>query len=185
MTRKSIVVEPNMEQRLLSRPSRIVSLSVFIALSIIIFFVEAQFAVSGAVPTVKFGFANILVMLVLYYYGPSEALIVAMGRVVGSALLGGTLLQPVFLFSLAGAVVSFAAIVAAYQFLYPALSFIGISVFGAVLHNLAQMGVAAVLIGSGGIWNLLPLLLVSGALFGTLNGIAVNMVTAKLEGISL
>ena len=47
---------------------------------------------------------------------------------------------------------------------------IGLSVVGAVVHQLCQLGVAALYIGSPAVWGLLPLSLLSGIVSGTLIG---------------
>lgn len=160
---------------------RIIGLSVFVAASITAHILESQLVIGSVVPGVKFGLANIFAMLVLIYYGPPAALIVILGRVIGGALMNGTLLQLPFLFSLCGALVSYVVLILAYKIGKIHLSFVGISVLAASAHNLTQLFIAAAVIGSMAIWSLIPALLLSAVFFGSITGTAVNLVTARLS----
>lgn len=168
------------KNKALVKPSRLVSLAVFISLGLITYRIEAQFLAGGAFPGVKFGLANIFTLLVLFYFGPLEALVVLFGRVFAASLITGSLMQPAFIFSFAGALASWICVIATYRAFFGIFSFAGISVIGAIAHNLAQLCVASIIVGNSGVWTLMPAFLVSGVFFGAVNGILVNMVVNRV-----
>ena len=57
----------------------------------------------------------------------------------------------------------------------------GVSVAGAVSHNLAQCIVAAVLLQNVGVFHYVPLLLISGGIAGVITGAVSAAVLGKLS----
>ena len=84
---------------------KLTTLSLSVALSLILSFVESQIPPLAAVPGVKIGLANIITVFLLYTYGAWHAGAVSVVRVLLSSLLFGSALS--LLYSLSGSVVSF------------------------------------------------------------------------------
>ena len=122
------------------------------------------------VPGFKLGLGNICVMLAIYYLGTVEAFVITLAKCGLSSLLFG---NPVsFVFSLTGGMLSFAFLVFSKYVLKDKISFYGISVACAALHNLGQVAVASVIFKDTAIfWYmewLLPVSVVTGSITGAL-----------------
>ena len=83
---------------------KIARMGLLVALSMILSYVESLIPAFVAVPGVKVGLANIVVIFALYTLGPIEALTVSLLRVILSSFLFGSVLS--LLYSLSGALLS-------------------------------------------------------------------------------
>ena len=131
---------------------RVVILGLFIAVAGVLHAVEAWLPLPLPVPGAKLGLANIVSLFVIVRYGWRDALFVAVLRVFLGTLLGGAFLGPAFAMGMSGAVVSAVVMGYVYSFWRPTFSLVGISIIGAVCHNLAQISVAAFVVASGGLF---------------------------------
>ncbi len=153
-------------------------LSLSVALSLILSFIESQVPPFVAIPGIKLGLSNVVTVFLLYTYGIYEAGAVSLIRVLLSSLLFGT---PVtLLYSLAGAVVSFA--VMALLKPLPVFNEISVSTVGGVFHNAAQITVACIVMENAAIASYLPVLIFSGTLAGVGVGILSGILVKKLKG---
>ena len=84
---------------------KLTTLSLSVAISMVLSFVESQIPPLTAVPGVKIGLANILTVFLLYTDGAREACAVSVTRVLLSSLLFGSAVS--LLYSMAGAMFSF------------------------------------------------------------------------------
>lgn len=139
----------------------------FLALSLIFSYLETLIPISFGIPGIKLGLANIVTVIVLYYWGAKEALLLAVLRNVLSGFLFGNLFA--IFYSLAGSFTS----VFVMNFLKKKKSFsvIGVSIAGGVCHNIGQLIVAMVVVESFSISYYVPVLLIAGMLTGTLIGV--------------
>jgi len=110
-------------------------------------------------PGAKLGLANVVSVAVVMHYGLRDAMAVAVLRALLGSLIGGTFLTLGFFLSLSGAVVSAAGMGLAFLALGNRLSAVGLSLLGALLHNLAQLTVASLLARHFGLFVHLPYLL--------------------------
>jgi heptaprenyl diphosphate synthase len=131
-------------------------------------------------PGVKLGLANIVTLLVLYLYGLKEGLTVALLRVCFVSFLTGTFFSVGFFLSLSGSILS-TLVMAFCRRLLPGLSILGVSVIGAVAHNMGQLGAASFLIQTGYIFYYLPILLLAGIPTGILTGYIAGLLRPHLE----
>ena len=119
-----------------------------------------------AVPGVKLGLPNIAIIFILYQFGMREAIAVSLVRVVAVSLLFG---NPVTMaYSTAGALLSLAgmALLKTTDLLSP----VGVSVSGGVLHNIGQILVAMLLLGTAELGYYLIVLTVTGIISGIFVG---------------
>lgn len=138
------------------------------------------------VPGIKLGLANMITIVALVDLGFIPALEIAVLRTIVSSLLLGTFLTPTFVLSFASAITSSIAMGAAYAILSkmktPILSLIGISILGAVVHNMTQISLVYLLIiKHTGVFMLLPWLGISGVIMGWVTGVIASKVCEKLE----
>ncbi len=150
-------------------------LALLIAIGLVIFIIE--FIIPRPVPWFKPGFANITTLAALYLFGFPEALAVAIIRVILGSLMIGSLFSPTFILSLGGSFLATIAMACIYHFAPRIFSLIGISVIGAVVHNMAQIIlVSLLLVNHIGIFYLLPIL----TLTSIFTGILIALVTHAL-----
>ena len=150
---------------------------VFAALAILMGYVESLFPPPVPVQGVKLGLANVIVLIALYFMGAKAALGINVIRVVISALLFSGFSG--FLYSIAGAGVSFIIMVLAKKI--KSSGVIGVSVLGGVAHNIAQIGVAAAVLNTPGLFYYLPVLIISGVVMGLITGIAARYCLNHIE----
>lgn len=137
-----------------------------LALALVLSYVEALVPVPFPVPGIKLGLPNLMTVLLLYTYGWREAAAVNLLRVVLNGFLFGGM--SAILFSLAGAVLSFAVMLVlkrSDRFGIP-----GVSAAGGVAHNIGQIAVAALTVKTAGVVAFVAPLLVAGVLTGAAIG---------------
>ena len=143
---------------------KLTTLGLSVALALILSYVESLLPPLVAVPGVKVGLPNIVILFLLYRYGWKEAGAVSLIRLLLSAALFTGFVA--FFYGLAGAVLSLAG--SALLKRSDRFSPLGVSVAGGVLHNLGQIALAALILESGYLFAYLPVLLLSGTLAGIL-----------------
>ena len=129
----------------MSKTRKLVYFSLFVTLATALGFLETLLSNPLPLPGVKLGLANIVTLLVLYLYGLKEGLVVSLFRVLFVSLLGGTFLAVGFWLSFSGAVLSTLVMAGLIKYV-SALSIIGVSMAGAVSHNVGQLLAASFLI---------------------------------------
>ena len=156
---------------------RIARYGLLIALALILSYVESLLPVFVAVPGVKMGLPNIVILFALYTLGVKDAAVISLIRVV----LAGALFGSVFsmLYSAAGAVLSLA--VMAVLMKTKRFSPVGVSVAGGVAHNAGQIIVAILVTETAQIIFYLPVLCISGIAAGVLIGVAGGMIIERLK----
>ncbi|NLN16228.1 MAG: Gx transporter family protein [Firmicutes bacterium] len=138
---------------------------------------EAMLPLPYLFPGAKLGLANIISLFVLLLFGFKDALLVSFLRTILGGLMSGTFLTITFWLSFSGGIASTLVMGACYRLAKGDIGTIGLSVVGALTHNLAQITVAALLIGNWGIFVYLPYLI----FFALPTGFFVGLVTNQLE----
>lgn len=151
---------------------KLATLSVVVALAMVLSFVESRIPAFVAIPGIKVGLANIAVIFAVYKLGSREGVLVSIIRVLLVSLLFGSVVS--LWYSLAGAILSLTLTVLLKHL--TRLSVVTVSLVGGISHNIAQIGVACLLLETNVIIYYLPFLLLSG----TIAGIAVGVATALL-----
>lgn len=152
---------------------RIVLLALLIAMASVLHVVESWLPLPLPVPGIKLGLANIVSLTVIAMFGWRDAIYVAIVRVFLGALFGGIFLGPAFAMSISGALGSTVAMALVYHYWHPDFSLVGISIIGAVIHNMVQIVVAALLVSSVTLLWYLPYLI----LFALPTGLATGITT--------
>ncbi len=147
------------------------------ALALVFSYIEFLLPLNFGIPGVKLGLANIVVVLALYWLGPRYGLYINIARICLSALLFGSLFSA--LYALAGGLVSLAVMILLKR--TDKFSLTAVSAAGGVLHNLAQICVAAAITRTAGIFGYFPVLLLAGLATGIFNGIVCILVLRKLR----
>ena len=161
----------------MSKSKKITTLAILVTLALMLSFVESQIPPIVPIPGIKIGLTNVIILFVLYKFGIKEACLVSVIRVGLVALLFGNLQS--MLFSLSGATLSIVGMALLKQ--VPKFSLIGVSVVGAVCHNIGQIIMACIIMETNIIVYYLPFLLVSATLTGVVIGIVVGLVVKRFE----
>lgn len=139
------------------------------------------------IPGLRLGLANMLTLTALVVLGFRYALEIAVLRALLSSFIMGTFMSPTFILSLSGAVVS--TLVMGFFFWLSRsfrgyrFSIIGISIIGALTHNVVQISLAyLLLIKHSGIFALLPWLCIGGLATGWTTGVVAAAVCRKIDG---
>ena len=156
---------------------KIARMGLLVALSMILSYVESLIPAFVAVPGVKVGLANIVVIFALYTLEPIEALIVSLLRVILSSFLFGSVLS--LLYSLSGALLSLGGMILMKKL--KIFSTTVVSVTGGVLHNVGQILVACLVLETDVLLYYLPVLILSGVITGAVIGIIASLVIKRLE----
>ena len=162
-----------------SRTKRIAILGITASLALLLSYVEFLLPpLFVAVPGIKLGLPNVAILFVLYYMGVREAIGVSLVRVLLSAILFGNAMT--LAYSLAGAALSL--LVMALLKRWGVLSPVGVSVAGAVSHNVGQTIVAVLLLDTPQIAYYMIVLtltgVVTGAFVGLLGGFILRRIPA-------
>ncbi len=160
-----------------SSTKKIVYLGLMVGLAMGLHAFEAMLPLPYLFPGAKLGLANIISLFVIVNFGVKEGVLVAFLRVVLGSLIGGTFLSIPFFLSFSGGIVSAISMSITYTLFKKHLSFIGISIIGALTHNITQVLVAAFLVDTFGIVYYLPYLL----FFAIPTGFFVGLVTYQLQ----
>ena len=146
--------------------SVVAKLGLLTAVAIVLGYFEYLLPVTG-IPGVKLGLANTVLLYALYLIDVPSAILLMFLKVGLSGLLFGG--PAAMLYSLAGGVLSLVVMILARK--SKGLSIVGVSVLGAVSHNIAQMVVACFVVETRAILAYLPILLFAAAVTGTLTGL--------------
>lgn len=149
-----------------------------IALALILSYLESLVPMSLAVPGVKLGLPNIVIVFALYRLRPGVAGAISLLRVALVALLFGSVLS--LAYSAAGAVCSFLVMWLLKR--TGRFGCTGVSVAGAVAHNLAQVTAAALLLETGALAWYLPVLCLTGTLAGVCIGLLSALLVKRIPG---
>lgn len=150
---------------------RLNQLSFFSALCL--FLSAVEYAVPKPLPFMRLGLANLPVLMAVKKMPARWVLALVFLKILLQAFISGTLISYVFLFSLAGSFASGIMIICLYALFkkFDVISFIGLSLAGALANNAAQILCAKYIMFGENVRYIAPLLLVSGLCTGLFLGI--------------
>lgn len=131
-----------------------------------------------AVPGIKLGLPNIAIIFVLYRYGVRYAAAVSFVRIAVVAMLFGNPMT--FVYSLAGAFLSLFVMALLRRMDF--LSMIGVSVAGGVFHNVGQILMAMLLLGTAELGYYLIVLAITGTVSGIFVGLCGALAVRRIPG---
>ena len=161
--------------------SEITEFGLLAALALGLSYLESRLPVFFAVPGMKLGLTNLVVLTALYRGGENSAFFINLVRIVLAAFTFGSL--SAMLYSLAGGLAAFLTMTACKR--SGRFSMTGVSVAGGVAHNIGQILVAAAVLESTALVWYLPFLLIAGTVAGAVIGIVGNEVLKRLPPVGL
>ena len=151
--------------------------ALLVALAMTLSWLESMIPVSSAVPGMKLGLTNLVVVFALERMSVRDAAAISLVRVLLVSLTFGNAYS--FAYSLAGAALSLFVMLLLKK--TGRFSILGVSVAGGVSHNIGQILVAMAVLGTGRLLYYLPALLVSGVAAGTVIGIAGGITAQRVR----
>ena len=153
-----------------NKSRRITQYGLLVALALILSYLEAQLPVFFAVPGMKLGLTNIVVLVALYGMGAGSAIVINLVRIFLVSVLFGNGMS--LAYSLVGGLLSGTVMLLLKR--TRKFSLPGVSIAGGIAHNVGQILTAMVFLQTKALgWYLLVLWisgLVSGALIGVIGG---------------
>ena len=161
-----------------NKTKKVALLGILTSVALILSYIEAILPpIWSAVPGIKMGFPNIVIIFILYRFGVKEAAIVSCIRIFIVALLFGNVMT--LAYSCAGAFLSI-VLMAIFKKIN-AFSIVGTSIIGGVAHNLGQILVAIFLFDTVQIGYYMAVLAVTGTIAGVFIGLAGALLLKRLE----
>jgi len=159
---------------------RLTQLAALLAAAIAIWLVEATLLPSLPIPGAKFGFANVVTLVVIAGYGLSESAANVVLRVLVGSLAVGTLLSPAFVLAICAGTAAACVMYGLYAWKGAGLSLVGVSVAGSTVHTLVQLLLAALVFGTWMVWVQAPVLLLVAVATGCFNGLVAWRLVKRL-----
>ncbi|MCX7711928.1 MAG: Gx transporter family protein [Clostridia bacterium] len=157
----------------------LVFLAVLVAQAMVLSVIESWLPVPQVIPGVKLGLANIITLVVLVFFGFRDALIVVFVRCFLASVFSGGILG--FAFSISGGILSTIVMALIYLRFKKSFSLLGISIAGAVAHNIGQLGAASFVMKELAVMSYLPILLISGIIMGCFVGLCSGLLVQSLK----
>ena len=141
--------------------------AMFLALALILSYVESLIPFFFGVPGMKLGLPNLVIVMILYCMGTKEAYLISIVRILLSGFLFGNLFS--IGYSLAGAMLSLTIMMLLKR--TGKLKVITVSAIGGICHNIGQLIVASLVVESYNIFYYTPVLLIAGLITGIIIGV--------------
>ncbi len=156
---------------------RLARVSLLCACALVLSYLETMIPLPVAVPGIKLGLANVAVVVALYTLDVKSAAAVALVKVFASGFLFGS---PMMLaYSLGGTALAFIGMVALAA--VPGVGLVPVSMLAAVLHNVGQLGVAAMALQTPAVFINLGVLGVAACVTGGITGAVAEGALAGIE----
>lgn len=164
------------------KTKKIAFLGIVTSVALILAYIEAILPpIWTAVPGIKVGLPNLIIIFVLYKLGFKSATMVSGVRLIIVSMLFGNAMT--LAYSVAGAVLSLALMGILKKI--DMFSTVGVSIVGAVAHNLGQIIVAIFLFDTVQIGYYMVVLAITGTLAGVFIGIGSNLILKRTENIKI
>lgn len=155
------------------KTKKLLYVSLLIAFSLILSYIET-FIPAIPIPGAKLGLASIATLLALYLFDFKTSFTVVALRIILASFIFTNFTA--LIYSLSGGIVSLIAMYLAIKLGRDKLSIIGVSIIGAVFHNMAQLTAAIFVLGTASIVTLTPWLLLLGIITGIFTGLTAKYI---------
>ncbi|MGL5972899.1 MAG: Gx transporter family protein [Oscillospiraceae bacterium] len=158
---------------------KITTIGVLASLSFALSFFEATvLSAFILVPGIKIGLSNIVTMFTFVLLGFIPAFYLTMLKVLFTFVSRGFTAS---LMSFGGSVLSLFTMFLFYKLLKSKEDFLPISILGGVTHNIGQIIMATIILGSDFVFYYIPVLLISGLVVGVFTGIIFNNMPKNIK----
>ena len=147
-----------------------------------LFLSTIEYMIPKPLPFMRIGIANLPLMLALDIFPFPVFLVLVSIKVLGQALVTGTLFSYIFLFSLAGTFLSAVSMYTLRRLLGPGrITFIGVGTAGAMMSNISQLALAWLFIFRDNVRYIAPPFLGAGLVTGIALGAFCELFTRRSQ----
>ncbi len=139
-----------------------------------LFLSTIEYMIPKPIPLLRLGIANIPLILALGIFNNREYFLLFLLKVLGQALITGTIFSYIFLFSLSGSLSSALLMLIIYTVFKDNVSRIGISLGGAFASTITQLFISRIILFKEATYVIAPLFLFSGLISSIILGIFAN-----------
>lgn len=147
-------------------------LGMFIALALVMSYIESILPLNIGIPGAKIGLPNIVIIIALYKAGEKQAGIISIVRIFLAGFLFGNMFG--IIYSVMGAIFSLGIMILLKK--KTDFSVYGVSMAGGIMHNVGQIVTAMLVLETKELVYYLPVL----AVIGTVSGIFIGMISGML-----
>lgn len=145
-----------------------------------LFLSTIEYMIPKPMPFMRIGIANLPLMLALDIFPLNAFLVLVSIKILGQALITGTLFSYVFIFSLVGTLLSALSMYGLRRLMgLSRISFIGVGTMGAMISNISQLGMAWIFIFGNSVWYITPIFLAAGIITGIALGYFCELFTRR------
>lgn len=177
---QEVATTSSIEVATMTKLQQMIFISLLVAQGVIIGLLENMIPYPFAfAPGAKLGLPNLITIIALFTMPKRQSFLLIWMRLILTTLLGGTL--STFLYSMSGALLSYAGMLLVKCLGPKRVSIIGISAAGGFLHNVGQLAMAAFIARTWTVMLYLPILSILGILSGIAIGIAANYLLQHVQ----
>ncbi|SET35122.1 heptaprenyl diphosphate synthase [Natronincola peptidivorans] len=147
------------------------------SVALVLGYFERFIPIAHGLPGVKLGLANTVLLYALYLMNTKSAFGLMLIKVVMSGILFAGVSGMIY--SFAGGLLSIVMMIVMKKFVDT--SIVGVSIIGAVFHNVGQLLVASMVVQTKGLLFYMPILLISAIITGVLTGVTAKHVFKGLS----
>lgn len=163
----------------MNRTNKMIFLSLLVAIGLALSVLESAIPLPILIPGARLGLSNIVILVTLIIFGFKEALVVSILKSFVLVLITGSISSLIYSFS--GAILSCLVMHIVYKYFSNIFSLIGVSIFGAVTHNFAQISVAAFIMFNVRIYSYFPVLMLISLFTGYFVGLSSTFIVKNLQ----
>lgn len=166
----------------MTKVQKMVFIGMLVSMALVLSYFERFIPFNFTFPGVKLGLANIITLTSLYFLSFPEAFSLVVMRVVMSAVFAGSMMS--LWYSLFGGLLSLFVMYILIRLLKDKVSTTGVSVAGALFHNIGQLIVVAIITENVKVaLSYFPILAISGIITGLLIGFSVKYLLVYLNSV--
>lgn len=158
----------------------ITRLGILLAVALVLGYFENLIPLNASIPGVKLGLSNIVLLYAIYLIDAKCAFILMILKVMLSGMLFSGVSGAIY--SFAGGLLSLIMMLLIKRL--PDVSIVGVSVVGAVFHNVGQISIASFVVENRYIFFYLPVLLISAVITGLATGIIAKYALKGLPDVN-
>lgn len=162
------------------KTSKMVYIGLLVAQALVLHIFERLIPVPFITPGAKLGLSNLITVVALYTLdNKRDAFLVVLLKLTLSTMFGGNLSS--FMYSAAGGVLSFLAMILVKEGFKNKVSIVGVSATGAIFHNVGQLLIASSIVHNISVMLYLPVLSIIGIGTGIFIGVTANYLVKHLS----
>ena len=162
--------------------NKMIFISLLVSIGLALSVLESAIPLPIAMPGAKLGLSNMVVLVTIVVFGFKDGIKVSMLKSAVLMLITGSISS--FIYSLSGAILSCIVMFIIYRYFSRNFSLIGVSIFGALAHNFAQVSVASAMMNNARIYSYLPFLMLLSLFTGYFVGLTSIYIVKNLKSNS-